>query len=44
MVDIPFEEQIYNSMRASIIDDVIKDIKQDNNELVKLLSCYREKD
>ena len=43
MVDILFEEEIYNEMRASIIDDVIKDAKKDNKDLVKLLRCYREK-
>lgn len=43
MVDIEFPEEVYNSVRASIVDDMINEAKADAKYNVELLRHYREK-
>ena len=43
MVDVPFEEEIYDAIRSSIVDDMINEVKADAKFNVELLSHYREK-
>jgi hypothetical protein len=43
MVDVPFEETVYKEVRSSMVDDIIAEIKADNEYAVNLLNTYRDK-
>ena len=43
MVDVPFEEAVYKEIRSSMVDDIIAEIKADNEYAVNLLNTYRDK-
>lgn len=43
MVEIEFPEEVYKSVRASIVDDMINEAKADAKYNVELLRHYREK-
>lgn len=44
MVDIDFSEEIYTAIRASIVDDMIREAKAESKYHVELLKLYRTKD
>lgn len=43
-VDIEFPEAIYKEIRASIVDDMIREAKSNAKYDVEILRHYREKD
>lgn len=43
-VDIEFPEAIYKEIRASIVDDMIREAKDNAKYDVEILRHYREKD
>lgn len=43
MVDVPMEEQMYDGIRSSIVDDLIAEIKADNEYAINLLNTYRNR-
>lgn len=44
LVDIEFPEQVYTEIRASIVDDMIKEAKDNAKYDVEILRHYREKE
>jgi hypothetical protein len=44
LVDIPFEQEVYDAMRASIVDDMINELKENARYQIEILRLYREKD
>lgn len=44
LVDIDFPEEIYTAIRKSIVDDMIKEAKDNAKYDVEILRHYREKD
>ena len=43
-VDIEFPEQVYKEIRASIVDDMIREAKDNAKYDIEILRHYREKD
>lgn len=43
MVDVPFEEEVYNSIRAAMVEDIIAEIKADASYNVLLLNTYKKR-
>lgn len=44
LVDVDFPEEIYTAIRKSIVDDMIKEAKDNAKYDVEILRHYREKD
>lgn len=44
LVDIEFSEQVYKEIRASIVDDMIKEAKNNAKYDIDILRHYREKE
>ena len=44
LVDIDFPEEIYTAIRKSIVDDMIREAKDNAKYDVEILRHYREKD
>lgn len=44
LVDIEFPEQVYKEIRASIVDDMIKEAKDNAKYDIEILRHYREKE
>lgn len=44
LVDIEFPEEIYTAIRKSIVDDMIREAKDNAKYDVEILRHYREKD
>ena len=43
-VDIAFPERVYKEIRASIVDDMIREAKDNAKYDIEILRHYREKD
>jgi hypothetical protein len=43
-VDIEFPERVYKEIRASIVDDMIREAKDNAKYDIEILRHYREKD
>ena len=44
LVEIDFPEEIYTAIRASIVDDMIKEAKDNAKYDIEILRHYREKE
>lgn len=44
LVDVDFPEEIYTAIRKSIVDDMIREAKDNAKYDVEILRHYREKD
>jgi len=44
MVDIEFADEVYKEIRASMVDDMINECKEDARHQIEILRLYREKE